>query len=173
MANTYTLISSVTVGAGGASSIDFTSIPATYTDLVIKASLRDSGSVGTAGIQVRLNGATTNYSVKRLYANALGPDIGSDSSTRSGYLSIGYADSASKTANTFGNLEFYLPNYAGSNYKSTSTDSTPEENGTNVYFAFYAGLWSSTAAVNQVTLYTDGSGFAQYSTAYLYGIKNS
>ena len=40
MADTYTLISSVTVGAGGASSIDFTSIPATYTDLLVKFSLR-------------------------------------------------------------------------------------------------------------------------------------
>jgi hypothetical protein len=35
MANTYTLIaSSVTVGSGGAANIEFTSIPATYTDLV-------------------------------------------------------------------------------------------------------------------------------------------
>ena len=44
MANTYTLISSVTVGSGGASSIDFTSIPATYTDLCLVWSGRSAGS---------------------------------------------------------------------------------------------------------------------------------
>ena len=36
MANTYVAIATVTVGSGGAASIDFTSIPATYTDLVVK-----------------------------------------------------------------------------------------------------------------------------------------
>ena len=40
MANTFVLLASTTVGSGGASSIDFTSIPATYTDLVVKVSGR-------------------------------------------------------------------------------------------------------------------------------------
>jgi hypothetical protein len=36
MATTYEIIASVTVGSGGAANIEFTSIPATYTDLVLK-----------------------------------------------------------------------------------------------------------------------------------------
>ena len=44
MATTYTLISSVTVGSGGAASIEFTSIPADYTDLLLKVSMRCAGS---------------------------------------------------------------------------------------------------------------------------------
>ena len=40
MATTYTLISSVTVGSGGAANIEFTSIPSTYTDLLLKYYLR-------------------------------------------------------------------------------------------------------------------------------------
>ena len=47
MATTYTLISSVTVGSGGAASIEFTSIPSTYTDLVLKLSARSSRNVST------------------------------------------------------------------------------------------------------------------------------
>jgi hypothetical protein len=42
MANTFTLIASSTVGSGGAASIDFTSISSTYTDLVVKLSLRNT-----------------------------------------------------------------------------------------------------------------------------------
>jgi hypothetical protein len=36
MANTYEAIATVEVGSGGASTIDFTSIPSTYTDLVLR-----------------------------------------------------------------------------------------------------------------------------------------
>ena len=42
MANTYTLIASNTVGSGGAASISFSSIPSTYTDLLVKISTRDN-----------------------------------------------------------------------------------------------------------------------------------
>ena len=43
MAVTFTQIASVTVGSGGAASIDFTSIPSTYTDLCIKTSIKEKG----------------------------------------------------------------------------------------------------------------------------------
>jgi hypothetical protein len=58
MANTYTLISSVTVGSGGAANIEFTSIPQTYTDLLYKISGRLS--VDSASAFLRYNGTTTN-----------------------------------------------------------------------------------------------------------------
>ena len=47
MANTFEQITTVTVGSGGASSIDFTSIPQTYTDLVIKTSARNTSTSTT------------------------------------------------------------------------------------------------------------------------------
>ena len=70
MANTFQLISSTTVGAGGASSIDFTSIPSTYTDLVIKWSGRLTSTGGDASpwtaTGITLN-ATSPSSQKQLY----------------------------------------------------------------------------------------------------------
>ena len=60
MANTYTLIASQTVGSGGASAINFGSIPNTYTDLLVKVSARMSSANGSAGIT--FNGTNTNYS---------------------------------------------------------------------------------------------------------------
>ena len=165
MPNTYTLISAVTVGAGGAASIDFTSIPSTWTDLVLKVSGRSTTTDEYATIG--FNGSTASFSGRYLYGNG--------STTASGTLvPIVYTCSSGSTASTFGNGEVYIPNYAGSTNKSMSIDSTTENNGTTISMILQAGLWSNTAAINRVTLTHSGSGvFAQYSTAYLYGVKNA
>lgn len=166
MANTFVLLSSVTVGAGGASSIDFTSIPATYTDLCVVLSGRSTTTVDYC--EVRFNGASTNLSGRYLYGNGT-------SAASSTYQPFIYMNSSGNTASTFSNSMVYVPNYAGSNNKSVSIDSVYENNATLAYTEFQAGLWSNTSAINQVTLVCTGASqnFAQYSTAYLYGIKNS
>ena len=163
--NTYTLISSVTVGAGGASSIDFTSIPATYTDLLVKVSARDTNANGE--FYLRFNSSTTNYSDRWLYGSG-----SSAASTTNTKIDL-FLASSGYTANTFGNTEIYIPNYNSSNYKSVSSDSVQENNATGSYTLLEAGLWSSTSAITSVNLIPAGGTFAQYSTAYLYGIKNS
>ena len=170
MANTYTLIASTTVGAGGTASIDFTSIPSTYTDLMIKISSRFAST--SSLVKITYNGNTSSYSRKGLVGEA-----GSASSYTANDAFIAYTDSASfNTANTFGNADIYIPNYAGSNYKSASSDSVKEDNGTSYYVdAIGASLWSNTAAITSISLsdLSGGQNFLQYSTAYLYGIKNS
>ena len=77
------------------------------------------------------------------------------------------------TASTFGNLQIYIPNYAGSNQKSYSIDSVGENNATDAYQVLSAGKYNQTTAITQVSLRIASSNLAQYSTAYLYGIKNS
>jgi hypothetical protein len=78
------------------------------------------------------------------------------------------------TSNTFGNGEFYIPNYAGATNKSASNDGVSENNGTTAYAGLAANLWSNTAAINRVTFTPDaGSDFVQHSTIYLYGVKNA
>ena len=176
MANTFELISSVTVGSGGAASIDFTSIPSTYTDLCLKISARDNrtGSNYTDDIRLRLNGDSgSNYSNKVLYGG--GGSTGSFGGSGMDLAYGGYAVGTDGTANTFGNSEIYIPNYAGSNYKSLSVDGVAESNSSSgVYAALEAGLWSNTAAITSIALTPiNGSTFLQYSTAYLYGVKNA
>lgn len=173
MANTYTLIASSTVGSGGASSIDFTSIPSTYTDLVLKLSSRDSAADTRAGLGVDFNASTTNYSSRRLRA-ADGSTSSGSTTTYPNFAGTTTADNA--TANTFGNWELYIPNYASSNYKSASLDYVSENNSTTQYdLGLFAILWSDTSAITSIKIYNrDSTGtFKQYSTAYLYGIKNS
>ena len=176
MADTFKKIASVTVGAGGAASIDFTSIPATYTDLCLKLSTRTNNT----GVRVRFNSDSgTNYSWRRLQANGAGTF--SDSNTTFGspyntFLYFSMQNTTSDTANTFSNGEMYVPNYTSSNQKSASLDSVAENNATTAYMAMQSGLWTGTAAITSIALTPDtgtSPSFAQYSTATLYGIKNS
>lgn len=172
MANTYTLISSVTVGAGGASTIDFTSIPATYTDLKLQVSYRDGYAATFLTPNIYLNGVNTgtSYSGRRLEGN--GASAGSGSYSSGAKATAENINAGSSTANTFTSADIYIPNYAGSTNKSWSMDIVTEANGTTSYAELHASLFSNTSAINRVTLEAPSS-FVQYSTAYLYGIKNS
>jgi hypothetical protein len=166
MANTYTLIASSTVGSGGAATIDFTSIPATYTDLVLKVSARSTDNTGDLGI--KLNTSTSSFSRKVLRGS------GSAASSTSGSDNyVGGLNPSTYTASTFGNAEIYIPNYAGSTNKSISVDSITENNATEAFAFMVASLWSNTAAITGISLYNFTSGnLAEHSTASLYGISN-
>jgi hypothetical protein len=167
MPDTFIKIASVTVGSGGASSIDFTSIPSTYTDLVLKLSGRSTANDNWANIS--FNGSTASFSSRGLF----GDGSSSGSYSRSDNVNTIANNTSSATANTFSNGEIYIPNYAGSNNKSYSVDSVTENNGTSALTSLVAGLRSNTAAITSITLTPNSGNFAQYTTATLYGIKNS
>jgi hypothetical protein len=171
MATTYEAIATVTVGSGGASSIEFTSIPGTYTDLLVKTSLRcNNGSAGADMVLVTLNGSTSDFTHRYIINNA-----GSVASGSNVPRTVAATNRNGTTASTFSNCEFYIPNYAGSNNKSISVDYTTEQNGTTSYFqVLSANLWSNSAAITSIKMDDEsGHSFVQYSTATLYGIKNS
>jgi hypothetical protein len=168
MANTMTLIASYTVGSSGVSSIDFSSIPQTYTDLVLYSSMRSAGTSTLAAL-LRFNGSSTSGSEKEL--NTGGSTVGSSTDTNQ---YGGYAVFSTYTANTFANNFLYIPNYTASINKLSNLDWVMENNATANQMTLSANLWANTSAINQITLVANGSNnFVQYSTAYLYGIKNS
>lgn len=175
MPNTFTLIASSTVGAGGAADITFSSIPNTFTDLCIKLSGRsDRNSGDSNAVKITFNGSTTGYTWRTLYGNG----STAYSYTQSTFFSdAGFAgfgnQNTGNTASTFSNHEIYIPNYASSSNKSFSTDSVQENNAANAYATFAANLWSNSAAITSIKLAPEGFNFVQYSTAYLYGVKNA
>jgi hypothetical protein len=171
MANTFEAIATVTVGSGGAASIEFTSIPATYTDLKIVYSARSTVNTETA-MNIYFNGSTTAV-YDRISLSGNGSAVSSASATNQSEIFAGRVSANDYTANTFGNTEIYIPNYTGSSNKSVSFDSVSEQNATTAFAVLIAGLWKNTAAITSVTLFIAGANFAQYSTATLYGIKNS
>lgn len=163
-----TLISSVTVGAGGTSVITFSSIPGTYTDLCLVFSGRDTGSgTTTYNLVIQTNGNPTNTA--KILA---GTGSATNSSNKSGgEITNGYFENASWTSNTFSNAIIYFPNYAGSTNKSYFADVVSENNATAAGQSIAASIYSSTSAITSITLATDlGMGWSQYSTAYLYGL---
>lgn len=172
MANTYVAIATVTVGSGGASSIDFSSIPGTYTDLQIVLSGRQSSTGGT-NVNMKFNGSSSGYTNKDIIS-AAGTVLSESTVLGTSSIKIGFIpDNTNYTVSTFSNQLVYIPNYTSSNYKSVSTDNAMENNSTSVYFGLFAGLWSNTSAITSIALTCENGNFVQYSTATLYGIKNS
>jgi hypothetical protein len=168
MANTFELIASSTVTGATASDITFGSIPNTYTDLCLKLMIRCNGGGGQA-ILMDLNNSSSNFSARLIEGS--GSAVSSGSTT---VPLVGTATGTGSTSNTFTNAEVYIPNYAGSNNKSYSADSAMETNATTAYLNLIAGLWSSSAAISTIKIYTSsGTSLVQYSTAYLYGVKNA
>ena len=162
-------IETVTVGSGGAASIEFMAIgdiPATFTDLKIVVSLRSDYSGGDEGALIGFNGSTSNLSYRRLYAV---PSVGSSSGS-TGLFGLTPANSV--TANTFSSAEIYIPNYRSSANKSYSATNVTENNGSTAFIDLVAGLWSQTAAITSIKLSLDrgGNKFVEHSTATLYGI---
>ena len=170
MPNNYVLLEKIVVGSAGASSVTFANIPQTgYTDLVVKMSARNTASTNNwYTLKLQFNSDTTdgNYSTRIVYG--FGSTAGSGTGNRQ---NTGYITSAARTANTFNNLEMYIPNYAGSTNKSFSVDSVTEGNGSTVeILGMHAGLWNSTAAITQIVLAPDADNFVANSTFYLYGV---
>jgi len=158
------LIETKTVGSGGAANIQFTSIPQTYTDLLIKISGR-ANDTGT-NLVLTLNSTST---ISSIALRGYGSGYTSDTSTTNVLRMV---EPSNFTANTFANSEIYIPNYTSSNNKSWSADGVIENNDTDSAQALIAGLTSIAAAITSITLAPNTGSFVQYSTASLYGISN-
>ena len=171
MANTYTLISSSTVGSGGAATIDFTSIPSTYTDLIVKLSARTTFSNPTVSFKVTVNGASS-YATKYLQGDGSNAASGSNAYGTSVFYA-GEFPAGQATASTYGNTEIYITNYANTSNKASSIDSVTENNGTTAYATLVEAGINTSTAISSITITPSSGDYAQYTTAYLYGISNS
>lgn len=168
MANTYVAIASATVGAGGASSIDIQNIPNTYNDLLLVLSLRGSTNAWNSH-RLYFNNTNSNLS----YVYLLGDGTNASASSGSGGY-IGTIGGTNTTASTFSNTCVYIPNYVSSYNKSYAVENIAENNATTAYQAVVAGMWTSSAVINRITVVSDGAAnWAQYSSATLYGISNT
>lgn len=160
------LIETVNIGPGGASSIQFNSIPQTFTDLKIVISFRGTSNELYEVTALRFNGINANLSSRTLEGNgsAVGP-------VNNGYIYLGSGNGANTTANTFSNIEAYIPNYTSSNYKSVNIDAVGENRSTTIYMQLTTGLWSNTSEINSIQIVPTGN-FVENSTASLYGISS-
>ena len=174
MPTTYTLIASNVLGSNQ-STVTFSSITSAYTDLVFLLSTRNTAPSPnvSAYVDLNINGDTSAiYSIRSLYGN--GTTAGSQNTSGTSTTSIlGASNSLGSTANTFDNLEIYIPNYTSSRAKQISAFGVAENNGAEGYIQTTASLINSTATISSVTLKPTGYNFVSGSSFYLYGIKNS
>lgn len=169
----YKIASTTVTASAGQANIEFTNIPQGYTDLILKASVRNTGSNGYDNIQVSFNGAPsgTAYSGRNLqdYVTAV---ISQNSSSASSFQYL-YSTGANATSDTFASSELYIPNYAGSANKSISADSATEANSASAFTSsrtLAAGLWASTAAITSIRLTPSTGNFTINSEVTLYGV---
>jgi len=161
MASTYEPIATQTLGSAAAS-ITFSSIPATYTDLVMV--FNGSAVSGTGYVSFQYNGDTgSNYSVTLLRGNG-------SAALASRYSNITeiYASEGATNTTTMNNVIAQIANYSNTTtYKTMIT----RANNSTVSTEVGVGLWRSTAAINALKVLSPLNNFATGSSFTLYGIK--
>jgi hypothetical protein len=172
MALTGDPIASITL-VSATSSVTFSGIPQTYTDLVLVIHGRSSWTTdGYEAINLRFNGdSASNYSLT--YLAASGASASSGRSSNSSALEFGRFN-PSTSGNTNPSVAFaHIASYANSNVNKTvlgaaaaSAEALPVSR--------YVGMWRSTAAITSVLVRpAQGAAFAAGSTADLYGLRGA
>jgi hypothetical protein len=160
--NTLTKLASVTLGSGQ-TTISFTAIPQTYTDLVVKFSINSASN----NQYIRFNNSSAAiYQLNTLRGTGSAADnyVSSANQTELYFMASGIA------ANTFGSAELYIANYTSAIFKSCFLNAVGEANTATVYSNQIASSWNSTSAINQIDIVC-ASGLGQYSSATLYGVN--
>jgi hypothetical protein len=183
--NSYESISTVTVGSGGSASIEFTSIPATYTHLQIRVFTQTNrATYNVDSIKLQVGNSTidtgNNYSFHTLYSQQSSPgtSVGSAAITSASSITAGVVAS-NIAANTFGVSIIDILDYANTNkYKTVRCLSGADTNGAAAGFAGFleieSGLWQSTSAINRILISpVNSSLLSEYSSFALYGIKGA
>lgn len=171
------LISSTTLNTA-ASSVIFSSIPQTYTDLVLIASARTDRSFtyDEIFVQPNSNSTTTNYS-STYVAGYSGTVSHYNTGTGDGYSGISGMGipGAPVSTEVFGSTELYIPNYTTSSKKATFSTSIQENiHASNYYITLCVQQFHDTTAISSLNIVPAvGPNFIANSSFYLYGVKNS
>jgi len=170
--NSYESIATVTVGSGGTATVSFTSIPATYTHLQIRAIARtDRANAQGDYLKFNMNSDTTaNYSAHELSGYNSTPAAGANTSVS--FEVINRWAGTSQAANTFGGGVIDILDYANTNKYKTTRSLAGWDDNTQGSLHFNSSLWMSTSAITSIAI-TAGGGTSidQYSSFALYGIK--
>ena len=170
----YESIATTTVGAGGASTITFSSIPSTYQHLQIRgiARITDPGA-NRDSIELKFNSDTgSNYARHSLWGS--GSTASAFAATSTPYILLTDFAAGNATASIFGTTVTDILDYTNTNKYTTvrSLGGVDLNAAVTVYDGLNSGVWMNTAAITTITLTPfSGYDFAQYTQFALYGIK--
>ena len=161
MPSTYEPIQTQTLDSA-TSTITFSSIPATYTD--IRLVLVTQNTTGT-NLNMRFNSNSST-----LYSNTTLFGANSERASNQTAFQVGNPQSSSTNWRLF---EIDIFNYTGSTFKTQLTSANLDNNDGNSNIRRIVGLWRSTSAITALSLFWDSGNHSVGTTATLYGIKNA
>lgn len=168
MPSTYTPIASTTAN-GGETAITFTSISATYTDIVAILNVWSTASTGNSGSFIVNGDSGSNYGITYAYGNGSTAASGRNTNFTRGiigyFVTPGPAASFPCVVNfqNYSNTTTFKTVVYRANYPTTTSSYPGAEMGVNV--------WRNTNAINSISFGLDGGAFAAGSMITLYGIK--
>ena len=166
MPSTYTPIATQTLGSATAT-VTFSSIPSTYTDLVLIISGRVSSTTGNNNTAIRFNGDSgNNYSMTRLTGDGLA--AASDRVSNTSYA--GWALVANSSSSEFSPIIYNIQNYS-----NTTTNKTliGRGNWTAQFVSATVSMWRNTTAITSIDITQTGTNWVVGSTFTLYGVKSA
>jgi hypothetical protein len=163
-----TRISTQTLAATAAS-VSFTSIPATYKDLILVGQARSTVVATADNIRCQLNGDTgANYDFER--ETRFGPIQGNAQT----YMEITSVAGSTAPANIADTFEMIIANYAATVFHKmvrTQGEIMTAATANNLFRSIASGRWRNTAAVSRIDIISPASLFVIGSTFSLYGRK--
>lgn len=162
-----------TVLTSAQASVTFSGISASYTDLLLKASIR--GSVNSPVFRIRWNNDSgANYSLQDIIGQGGTTLVANTTDTGAHETSRTVQAGSNFFASTFTSVEVYLPNYTTAQNKPFSSLSYAINNVSSpANIEIMAAQWRNTATVSSIVIYPNTGNFVTDSAFYLYGIKNS
>ena len=169
--NSYASIATTTVGSGGASSVTFSSIPATYTHLQIRIIAKTDRALNRDAVLVTFNSDTTSaYTRHGFYGDGSGVYAEGTSSYTTSMIAYRASGNSSAT-NIFGAINLDILDYANTNKAKTVRLLYGYDLNGSGEVGLRSNLWTNTSAITSIVITADSSTFAQYSSFALYGVK--
>lgn len=167
MPKTYEPIATQTL-TGTVATVTFSSIPQTYTDLILVVQGRSSTGGSSDVLNISFNGNTGSlYSYTRVQGDGSTASSGRETSVTTWRINYNLPGGGA-TANVFGLDTIQLMNYSNTNvFKSALWRSSPGQ----ILSALSANLFRSTSAITSIDLFLSVANFVSGSTFTLYGIK--
>jgi hypothetical protein len=168
-------IATVTVGSGGSSEINFTSIPATFTHLQVRIIARTASVATSDGLLMRVGTSGSIDTTSTLWGHNL---MGNGSSATSGSRSstnieLVQTTAASSTSGIFGVAVIDILDYANTNKAKTFRSLTGhDQNGSGQVRLMSGSYGANTNAITDLRFFSAFSNVAQYSQFALYGIRS-
>jgi hypothetical protein len=174
-AGDFESIATVSVGSGGAASVTFSSIPATYTHLQVRCLMKKAGAGNDSFSLLTFNNDSgLNYASHYLLGTGAAVAAGANApSVNSIFAGVTWGTGSSVSASAFSTAIIDVLDYAATTkYKTARTLTGIDGNGAG-QVDLTSGLWMNTAAINRLDITGNGGNFNQYSSFALYGIRSA